>query len=220
MKKTQRTFAVEYKGRRKADPKANSIWGRIDLISVARDLEEEAVPYAPHNQADDKSAGDVHPLKAEVVEPFLTEPLGERTSGEANEEMIMADESETMTTIDAPAVVETPPSPKKQRQPRAKKATADVAYVGAAAETAFVSNDMAGKKRGRKAKSVEGESPAKRKPVKRAAKPVKATPVVSTAIDDIADLLQLEEENQKLRRLLAEKLRTENADLRKRLKLD
>jgi hypothetical protein len=36
----------------------------------------------------------------------------------------------------------------------------------------------------------------------------------------MADLLQLEEENQRLRKLLAEKLRAENADLRKRLKLD
>jgi hypothetical protein len=39
------------------------------------------------------------------------------------------------------------------------------------------------------------------------------------AVDEIADLLQLEEENQRLRKLLAEKLRAENADLRKRLNL-
>jgi putative transposase len=37
------------------------------------------------------------------------------------------------------------------------------------------------------------------------------------ASDDFADLLKLEEENQKLRRALSEKLRTENADLRKKL---
>jgi hypothetical protein len=36
----------------------------------------------------------------------------------------------------------------------------------------------------------------------------------------MTDLLQLEAENQKLRKLLAEKLRAENADLRKKLKLD
>ncbi|MBB3979756.1 cell division protein ZapA (FtsZ GTPase activity inhibitor) [Rhizobium azooxidifex] len=33
----------------------------------------------------------------------------------------------------------------------------------------------------------------------------------------MADLLQLEEENRNLRKQLAEKLRAENADLRKRL---
>lgn len=43
-------------------------------------------------------------------------------------------------------------------------------------------------------------------------------PVVPS--DQMADLLQLEDENQRLRSLLAEKLRAENADLRKRLKLD
>ena len=57
--------------------------------------------------------------------------------------------------------------------------------------------------------------------MKRAAKaarvPAAAAPVA--AVDDIADLLQLEEENQRLRKLLAEKLRAENADLRKRLNL-
>ena len=47
--------------------------------------------------------------------------------------------------------------------------------------------------------------------------PAAAAPVA--AVDDIADLLQLEEENQRLRKLLAEKLRAENADLRKRLNL-
>lgn len=40
------------------------------------------------------------------------------------------------------------------------------------------------------------------------------------ASDEFADLLALEEENQRLRKLLAEKLRSENADLRRRLGLD
>ncbi|RVG22548.1 transcriptional regulator [Sinorhizobium meliloti] len=38
--------------------------------------------------------------------------------------------------------------------------------------------------------------------------------------DELADLVELEEENQKLRKRLAEKLRGENAELRKRLGLD
>ncbi|QFI69477.1 hypothetical protein EKH55_4603 [Sinorhizobium alkalisoli] len=59
---------------------------------------------------------------------------------------------------------------------------------------------------------------------KGAAKPVEQKDTKSTkplpAGDDLADLVQLEEENQRLRKLLAEKLRAENADLRKRLGLD
>jgi len=42
----------------------------------------------------------------------------------------------------------------------------------------------------------------------------------ASAGDEMADLLQLEAENQKLRKMLAEKLRAENADLRKKLNLD
>lgn len=38
--------------------------------------------------------------------------------------------------------------------------------------------------------------------------------------DELADLVQLEEENQRLRKRLAEKLRAENAELRKRLGLE
>jgi putative transposase len=37
--------------------------------------------------------------------------------------------------------------------------------------------------------------------------------------DELADLVQLEQENLRLRKVLAEKLRAENADLRKRLGL-
>ncbi|MCW0001522.1 transposase [Pararhizobium sp. YC-54] len=42
----------------------------------------------------------------------------------------------------------------------------------------------------------------------------------SSGIDTLADLVALEEENQRLRLQLAEKLRAENAELRKRLGLD
>jgi cell shape-determining protein MreC len=61
---------------------------------------------------------------------------------------------------------------------------------------------------------------AKRAPVKTAPKVAQAPTAPSVAAaDEFADLLQLEEENQRLRKLLAEKLRAENADLRKRLNL-
>jgi putative transposase len=56
---------------------------------------------------------------------------------------------------------------------------------------------------------------------KRTMKPVEQTEAKHVPIDDeIADLVQLEEENKRLRKILAEKLRAENAELRKRLGLD
>lgn len=222
LKKVQRSFAVEYKsGRRKPDPKSNSIWGDMDLKSVARDVEEEAKPFVPGKQLDDKSAGDVSSSKAEPAGPLLTQPVRQHTTAAATEETLMGDESDTMINTDAPAVVETPVAPKKQRKPRAKKAAPEATSFDVAAEPTVVSPGAVGKqKRGRKPKSIDGAGTAKRAPMKRSPKVVQAAPVVPPAVDEMADLLQLEEENQRLRKLLAEKLRAENADLRKRLKLD
>ncbi|EJT01982.1 hypothetical protein RCCGE510_25806 (plasmid) [Rhizobium sp. CCGE 510] len=135
----------------------------------------------------------------------------------------MADETATIVKADVPTVAETPIAPKKQRKPRTKKVAAlETAPAVATAEPAVAQVGAGGgKRRGPKAKVVEAVSSAKRAPVRRAPKSVQAAPAAPmTAIDEMSDLLQLEEENQRLRKLLAEKLRAENADLRKRLKLD
>lgn len=134
----------------------------------------------------------------------------------------MADENDTTTINDAPAsVVAEIDVPKKQRKPRAKKAAPETASVEVAAEPAAALNTTAGKHtRRRKPKSIEVAVNAKKAPVKRGPRAVQAAiPAPAAAIDEMAVLLQLEEENQRLRKLLAEKLRAENADLRKRLNL-
>ncbi|AXA43297.1 hypothetical protein DLJ82_5736 (plasmid) [Rhizobium leguminosarum] len=132
----------------------------------------------------------------------------------------MADQNDTMINADTPATA-APDMPRKVRKPRAKKAVPEAASAAISVQPAVASNATAGKqKRGRKAKSDEGATSAKRAPVKRAPKAVQtATAPSVAAVDEFADLLQLEEENQRLRKLLAEKLRAENADLRKRLNL-
>lgn len=194
----------------------------MDLKSVALDVEQEAVPFVPDRHLVSKSDGEVFLSKGQPAAPLLTPPIGQHTTAAVKEETMMADEIGTVTTADAPAVVETPVAPKKQRKARTKKVALENASIDAAAEPAIASTDGAGKqKRGRKAKSVDNAGTPKRVPVKRAPRAVQAAPAVpATPADDMADLLQLEEENQRLRKLLAEKLRSENADLRKRLKLD
>ncbi len=134
----------------------------------------------------------------------------------------MAHDSNTITNADVPTVVETPVAPKKQSKPRAKKAAPETTSADATAEPATaLTGAGGGKGRGGKAKVIEAAPSAKRAPVRRAPKSVQtASAAPIAAIDEMADLLQLEEENQRLRKLLAEKLRAENADLRKRLKLD
>lgn len=210
-----RSFAVEYKsGRRRSDPNSNSIWGNMDLKSVARAVEEEAMPFVQSRQLDKPTRDGPRSIEG-AGGPLLTPPTSQHTTEAAKGETIMADEDNTMTDTNTPAVVETPIAQKKQRKPRAKKAAAASASVDAATDAAEKP------KRGRKPKSVEGAAPAKRTRMKRVPKVVMQTaPAVPAAIDEMADLLQLEEENQRLRKLLAEKLRAENADLRKRLNLD
>ncbi|MDR6670275.1 transcriptional regulator [Rhizobium sp. 1399] len=224
MKKVQRNFAVEYKtGRRKLDSRSNSIWGNMDLKSVARDIEREAIPYLSGISQSGKSDREVSLPERDQAESLLTPLSGTSTTESMTQEMGMADETDTITNADVLTVVETSDAPKKQRKPRAKKAAAlETASTDATAEPSAAPTGAVGeKRRGRKAKVIEAASSNKRGRVSRAAKAVQtASAVPMTVIDEMADLLQLEEENQRLRKLLSEKLRAENADLRKRLKLD
>ncbi|WP_426230774.1 transcriptional regulator [Pararhizobium sp. DWP3-4] len=220
MKKIQRSFAVEYKnGRRKPDARSNSIWGNMDLKSVALAMEEETM-LLPDAQLARTSDGEISPSNAKPAVFSLTPPIGQNKTVAVIEETTMADEIDTITT-EAPAVAETPVVPKKQRKPRATKATLEAVSVEVAAEPSIVSGKQ---KRGRKGKPVDNAGAVKRAPVKRSPKAVQTMPAVLTpaeaAGDEMTDILQLEEENQRLRKRLAEKLRTENADLRKRLNLD
>ncbi|MBD0415590.1 transcriptional regulator [Oryzicola mucosus] len=222
MKKVQRSFAVEYKsGRRKPDLKSNSIWGDVDLKSVARDVEKEATLFLLGKEQVGKS--DELSLQQKDHAGAVSTLSSAMTTESDAQETGMADEIDTMSTAEAAATVETPIAP-KQRKPRAKKAAAEAAPASDNTVTApaGASNGDGGKqKRGRKAKAVEAPASAKRAYQKRAPKAAQTAAAEPTvASDEMADLLQLEAENQKLRKLLAEKLRAENADLRKRLKLD
>ncbi|OWV73023.1 transcriptional regulator [Rhizobium sp. R634] len=219
MKRVQRSFAVEYRsGRRKANSNPNSIWGNMDLKSVAQELRDEAMPLLPGAP---QTGGSEKALTGEdQASGLLTLPIEQETNGSALQETRMADENNTMSDADTPAAA-APDVLKKERKPRARKAAPETASAAVSAQPAAASNAAAGRrKRGPKAQADEGATSAKRARVKRAPKVVQAVTAPSVAaVDEFADLLQLEEENQRLRKLLAEKLRAENADLRKRLNL-
>ena len=126
-------------------------------------------------------------------------------------------------------IVETAPAaevapPKKRRGPRLKNVVADAtAGPPAAAQPARGRKKRADKSADENL-SVAAPAVAKTKAAKvaakaRGAKQPTATTAATPVLDGIADLLQLEEENARLRKTLAEKLRAENAELRKRLGL-
>jgi hypothetical protein len=202
----------------------------VDLKSVARAVEENAMPHSADEQGESKLKPELSLSKVQLKMAVATPQTSSHTSAQEAEETPMADQLETTTSSEAPAVAETPILAKKQRKPRAKKVARNAANSGVG-EPGVADAGLSQKpKRGRKAKSIASTEVAKRGPVKRGAKPAKATALaptepampaaVAAASYESADLLQLEEENHKLRKLLSEKLRTENADLRKRLNLD
>lgn len=220
MKKVQRSFAVEYKdSRRKTDVKPNSIWGSMDLKSVARDVEESAMSFLLDSATVAKSRVEVSSPKMNRILPTLTPPEAASKTATDTQEISMADDTDTIANADAPAIAETPVEPKKQRSPRANKAASEMPATDIAVEPVGGLDGISGQKKGRKTNVIKGAVVAKRAYVKRAPKADQPATVESSAGDEMADLLQLEEENQRLRKLLAEKLRSENADLRKKLKL-
>ncbi|WP_142523144.1 transcriptional regulator [Pseudorhizobium endolithicum] len=231
MKKSQRSFAVEYKSsRRRTDAKPNSVWGDLDLKSVARDVERSLTPMLSNNPAVIERDGECPPPNANLILPTLTAPAATSKAVADTQEISMADEhdmaanadttanADALPNADVPAAVRAESAPKKQRKPRMKKASSDMT----GADTAVGLDGSQGvKRRGRKPKTLGGAAASTLEPVRRSSKYEEAAAVEATSAgDEMADLLQLEEENQRLRKLLAEKLRAENADLRKKLKLD
>ena len=135
----------------------------------------------------------------------------------------MADENETGPAIEGAETL-TPVvavEPKKQRKPRQKKVIAE-----AASPVSPIAAVKSLRKK-REARSVDTTADttqivSKSKPGrarKADPQPKAATPLPAAerASDEMADLIMLEAENKRLRQALAEKLRAENADLRKKL---
>lgn len=136
----------------------------------------------------------------------------------------MADETNVTepTSTEVEAALPTTPEPRR-RGPRAKNAASEIATSNASVEVPAVKKARA--KKGSKSVAAEMKPSARRggRKAKAAVGEVVPPPqqdVSLVAGEEMEDLLQLEQENHRLRKLLAEKLRTENADLRKRLGLD
>ncbi|NTF53049.1 SyrB-like regulator [Agrobacterium rhizogenes] len=145
----------------------------------------------------------------------------------------MADENDAgsiIAAVEADAAAKTPVA-KKQRAPRRQKAIAEATVAPSTVKAAKVA-------RGRRKLGEQGgettptpvealatnqrktrapnKGPRKNSATKQAGQAAEAS---VPEIDEFADLIQLEEENKRLRKTLADKLRAENADLRKRLGL-
>jgi putative transposase len=146
----------------------------------------------------------------------------------------MADEDNAGTVLDGAEtnMPVTTPAVKKQRARRAQKPALEATVAPAIAKVEKVKR--ARRKRGEQTDDVNVATAAPPSVSKRGAKAAslvqkggtrvnraqQSVETPTSAADEMAELLKLEEENTRLRKSLADKLRSENADLRKRLGLD
>lgn len=174
------------------------------------------MPFLQKSLAADEPGQEMSTPEVNPTPPLLTPPVAAPATARETKGIFMADDTDAINDAEAPALEEAPVAQKKQRKPRARKTS----VVATASETASGGIDGR-KKRGRKVSVNEGPVATRRRAANVTPEVDQIADEVATPVgDEMADLLQLEVENQKLRKLLAEKLRAENADLRKKLKLD
>jgi len=215
MKKPQRNFVVEFKGgSRRQIPKPNSIWGNVDLKAIS--LAVEADDPRQVVQATSKNANSAA-SNLRTRDQMLTNPVEQPKTVLSTQEEHMAEETAPALNADNTSIETATPivEPKKRRGRQAKTLAPKTASVDA--KTA--PTKPAKKPRVAKSEALvaAGAKVAAKQP-RKTRMPKNETAAASTpTAHEMADLLQLEGENQKLRKQLAEKLRAENADLRKRL---
>ncbi|WP_246684293.1 transposase [Mesorhizobium sp. B2-6-5] len=226
MKRQIRPFIVELKQKRGLQKPSHSIWGDLDLSKIATEVTQRGyAAQLPNSQVID----------------FSIRPLDAEEGDKPKAEYIMADfqDAQTVQTTLAPAKVEAPES--KKKVPRAKKAKAELTKparkngarpVPQAAEPAVAVKNArktySEKERAQKLAQIE-KSIAGGATSKSAVGQVGISEqtyyywkrAVAPASDsgDLRDLVALEEENKRLKHLLADRLRKENAELKKKLGL-
>ncbi|MER9548433.1 transposase [Mesorhizobium sp. M0322] len=225
MRRQPRPFIVEVKQRRAYQKRDNSLWGDMDLSAAfaetTRQLEEMDTSNRQFVDSNivtfNAERLDQAKVEHHMTETEHTEPLNAATKGAAK--------------------IEAPGTKKKGRPQRNTKADLMSARKDGASSEA---NKSVGAVRlGRKMYSEEERAQKLRQiekllsggaTLKSAVKQAgtseqtyyqwkKKAAVAAPASDDLKDLLALEEENKRLKSLLAERLRAENAELKRRLGL-
>jgi hypothetical protein len=219
MKKPQRAFVVEFKSSsRKQSAKPTSIWGNLDLKAISLAVAEDASGHV--RQAGAKSANTAS-SSLRTREQILTKTIEQSDIALLSQEKRMSEETSPVVNAESSST-ETSTVIAEPKKRRGRQANTVAPTLGTGEAKPSMSGDTKATKIGkqpRAAKSTTGADAkvAAKQPRKTRASKQETVAVNANAADEMTDLLQLEEENQKLRKLLAEKLRAENADLRKRL---
>lgn len=229
MKRQTRPFIVEVKNRRSGARQNRSIWGDIDLSAIAADAARESeksqlpdrrlvdsnpshhdaddgnkprveLPMADLQQTETKQAVTEAPAKAEPAEAKKKAPRQKKTA--------MAPPKRSAAKEVAKAAISEPVSPAPAKAPRKMHSAKERAQ-----KLSQIEKSIAAGASSKSAVSQAGISEQTYYQWKKAAAPTSES-------DELKDLVALEEENKRLKEMLADRLRKENAELKSRLGLE
>jgi hypothetical protein len=228
MRRPPRPFVVEIKHRRGILKRPNSIWGDINMSAIIAETTKDFPRSVSFN--DDPVDSKVTPIDADNEKELQLE----RVMAGPQETELTQVTTEVPATSTAPAPKKKTPRPKRAkaeaRQPSGKngsKPTAKAADAPAPA-TRATRKTYSEKERAQKLaqieKAIKGGA-SKKDAVAQAGISEQtyyhwkktASPVSES--DELKDLVALEEENRHLKKMLADRLRKENAELKSRLGL-
>jgi len=228
MRRQTRPFIVEVKQKRGHQKRGRSIWGDFDLSTAVsdttREFEEMELPnrHLVDSNVVPLDAEHLHKPRAEQLMPnpeqaesveIATEPASKAEAPETKKKAPRSRKAEAELR---------PPARKNGAKPVSQSGEAPAAAVRTGRKVysemertqklAQIEKSISGGASIRSAVKQAGISEQTYYQRKKAAAPASAS-------DDLKDLLALEEENKRLKSLLAERLRNENAELKKKLGL-
>jgi len=210
MRKPPRNFVVEFKsGSHRQAKKPASIWGNVDLKAIALAVKED--PSGQILQANAESANSAPQTREKTLTKTIEPP---KTVLPPQEEHMPEETAPVQSAENASPETATPIAEPARRRGRQAKPVAPKTATG---DEKATTTKAARKPRAAKSELAESAMVAAKPPRKTRTSKEAVAAVDTPAEHGMTDLLQLEEENQTLRKQLAEKLRAENADLRKRL---
>ncbi|WP_179298245.1 transposase [Mesorhizobium carmichaelinearum] len=228
MKQQIRPFIVEVKQKRGVQKQGRPIWGDVDLSAIAAEVARDAeVVFLPNPRPVDTVVGsiDAEDQPNQKAEPYMADPQ------EAQSRQVTMEASATPNPLDTKKKTLRPrkakAAPNKPARTNGAKPVLKAAEVPAIAvrtgrkvhsqiersqKLTQIEKSVAGGDTMRSAVGQAGISEQTYYLWKKAAAPAQDS-------GDLKDLLALEEENERLKGMLAEHLRKENAELKKRLGL-
>lgn len=229
MKRQTRPFIVEVKHKRGNPKQSHSIWGDLDLSAIAAETTRA-------------SENETWPPNRQLIDSHVT-PIDLEDGYKPRMEHIMADRKEdesAQTPTEVPATGEAAVTKKKAPRAKAAKAPPErLTQKAAAAKSVPATTDASStvrrarkvyseKERGQLLGQIE-KSIGHGGSVKNATSQAgiseqtyyqwKKSAAPASDSSELKDLLALEEENARLKKLLADRLRKENAELKKKLGL-